>query len=218
MFHLLPELQYTPCQKVWLSLGRQIGFLHPKLEGSGIGNCLLQLQLPNIPAGKLWVRLWEETLPADAWWCRWGLIVIFHTMLLTNPLGKFEGGHIFWASSWWSSILGTLASSCHQPGVSCAHALQVTHLSYSSTRGSGEDLFLSSSSQLPTDSWRKWSTCGPNSGRASRSKSRRDSLASLSSPYPGPLWGGLYLKKGAGPSSSCTLWYLLFHPWDLLLQ
>ena len=91
-FHLLPQLQYTPHQKEWLSLGRQIGFLHLKLEGLGIGNHLLQLQLPNIPTGELWVRLSEEALPVDAWQCQWGLIVIFHTMLLTNLLGKFEGG------------------------------------------------------------------------------------------------------------------------------
>ena len=43
-FHFLPELHYAPCQKVWLGLSRQIGFLHPKLEGFGIDHCLLQLQ------------------------------------------------------------------------------------------------------------------------------------------------------------------------------
>ena len=90
--------------------------------------------------------------------------------------------HTFWAGSWWSSTPGTLASSGHQPGILCTHALQVTYISYSSTGGSGEDLFLTSSSELPANSWRKWLTSGPNSGRASRSKSRRGGLASLSPP------------------------------------
>ena len=101
--------------------------------------------------------------------------------------------------------------------LSCAWALQVTHLLYSSTGGSGEDLSLFSSSKLPVNIWRKWLTSGPNSGRSSRSESKRGSLASLFSPDPRPLWGGLYLKKGAGPSSGCTLWCLQFHPLDLLL-
>ena len=42
-FHLLPELHYAPCQKMWLALSRQIGFFHPKLEGFGIGHHLLLL-------------------------------------------------------------------------------------------------------------------------------------------------------------------------------
>ena len=65
---------------------------------------------------------------------------------------------------------------------------------------------------------RKWLTSGPNSGSGSRSKSRRGSSASLSSPDPGPHWGGLYSKKGTGLSSCQTLWCLLFCPQDLLLQ
>ena len=132
--------------------------------------------------------------------------------------GSSKEACTFQASSWWSSILGTSASSCHQLGISCTQALQVTHFLYSSIRDSGEDLPPFSSSELPANSWRKWSTSSPNSSRSSRSKSKRVSLASSSSPDPGSLWGGLYLKKGAGPSSGCTLWHLQFHPWDLLLQ
>ena len=130
--------------------------------------------------------------------------------------GSSKEACTFQASSWWSSIPGILASSSHQPGILCACACQVTHLSYSSTGGSEEDLFLSSSSELPAGSWRKQLTSGPNSGGGSRSKSRRGSLAYSSSPDPGPHQGGLYSKKGAGLSGQ-TLWCLLFHPWDLLL-
>ena len=43
MFHFLPQFHDTPCQKAWLALSRQIGFFCPKLEGLGIGHCLLQL-------------------------------------------------------------------------------------------------------------------------------------------------------------------------------
>ena len=131
--------------------------------------------------------------------------------------GSSKEASIFWASSWWSFTSGTSASSHHQLGILCTHACQVTHLSYSSTGDSGEDLFLSSSFQLPASSWRKQSTSGPNSGGGSRSKSRRGSLTSSSSPDPGLHQGGLYSKKGAGVSSSHTLWPLLFHPQDLLL-
>ena len=131
--------------------------------------------------------------------------------------GRSKEAHTFRANSWWSSRPGTSAKSGHQPGVSCTCACQVTHLSYSSTRGSGENPFLSSSSELPADSWRKWLTSGPNSFSGSRSKSRRDGLASSSSQDPGLHWGGLYLKKGAGLPSGHTLWHLLFCPQDLLL-
>ena len=124
----------------------------------------------------------------------------------------------FWASSWWSLISGTLASSCHQLGVSCTQALQVTHLSYSSTGGSGEDLLLFSSSELPANSWRKQSTSGPNFGRSSRLTSKRGDLASSSSSDSGLLWGGLYWKKGAGSSSGHTWQCLQFCSWDLLWQ
>ena len=68
----------------------------------------------------------------------------------------------------------------------------------------------------PTPGGNSW-PLALNSGGASRSKSRRGDLASSSSPDPGPLWGGMYSKKGAVPSSSCTLWHLLFHPQNLLL-
>ena len=130
--------------------------------------------------------------------------------------GSSKEAHTFWASSWWSSMPGILASSSHQAGISCAHAHQVTHLSYSSTRGSGEDLFPSSSSKLPASSWRKQSTSGPNCSSGSRLKSRRGSSASSSSCDPGPHQGGMYSKKGAGLSSSLALWCLLFYPQDLL--
>ena len=76
--------------------------------------------------------------------------------------------------------------------------------------------FLQAASWL-LESQRKWSTSGPNSSRASRSKSRRAGSASSSSQDSGPLQGGLYSKKGVGLSSSCTQCHLLVHPWDLLL-
>ena len=149
---------------------------------------------------------------SGAWWL---CFMWCHSLI---HQGSSKEAHTFQASSWWSSTSEILASSGHQSGILCACACQVTHLSYSSTGGSGEDLFPSSSSKLPTSSWRKQSTSGPNSGGGSRSKSRRSGLASPSSPDPGPHWGGLHSKKGAGLSSGQALWCLLLHPWDLLLQ
>ena len=88
--HLLPELPYAPQQKVWLAPSRQIGFFCPKLEGFGIGHCLLPLQFSDVPAGKLGVGQWQETLMMKAWWCWWGLVVIFNPVPLTNPLRELE--------------------------------------------------------------------------------------------------------------------------------
>ena len=162
--------------------------------------------------------LWEEVLLANAWQCQWSLMVILHAMPLTNPLGKLKEACTFWASSWWLSTSEILAGSGCQSGILCAHACQVTHLSYLSTGGSGEDLFPSYSSKLLAGSWRKWSTSGPNFAGGSRSKSRRGSLASPSSPDPEPHQEGLYSKKGTELSSGQTLWHLLLHCWDPLLQ
>ena len=83
--------------------------------------------------------------------------------------GSLKEACTFWARSWCSSMSEISASSGHQSGISCACACQVTHLSYSSTRGSREDLLLSSSLELPASSLRKRSTSGPNSGSGSRS-------------------------------------------------
>ena len=125
--------------------------------------------------------------------------------------GSLKEACTFWTCSWWSSTSEILASSGHQSGILCNHAHQVTHLSYSSTRGSGEDLFPSSSSELPAGSWRKWSTSSPNSGSGSRLKSRRGSLASLSSLDPGPTGEGYTQRRGQGSplakpcSTSCFI-------------
>ena len=90
--HLPPELHYTPCQKAWLALSRQIGFFCPKLEGLGIGHHLLLLHFSDVSAGKLTVRWQQETLPTDAWQCRWGLMVILNMVPFADLLWEFERG------------------------------------------------------------------------------------------------------------------------------
>ena len=112
--------------------------------------------------------------------------------------GSSKGTCTIQASSWWLFTSGILARSGHQSGVSCAHACQVTHLSYSSTRGSGKDLVPSSSSELPASSQMKWLTFGPNSGSGSRSKSRRGGLAPLSSQILDPTREGYAQRRGQG--------------------
>ena len=114
-----------------------------------------------------------------------------------------QEAHIFQASPQWSSTSGISANSSHQSGISHACACQVTHLLYSSTGGSGEELFPSCSSALPAGSWRKQSTSGPNSSGGSRSKSRKGSPVSLSSPDPGPHWVPPVLSPG--PSSAVVM-------------
>ena len=91
---------------------------------------------------------------------------------------------------------GIVASSGHQSGVSCAHACQVTPIFCTLLPGVLGNLVLSSSSELPASSWRKWSISGPNSSGGSRSKSRRGSLAPPSSPDSGPHWGDYTQRRG----------------------
>ena len=99
--------------------------------------------------------------------------------------GNSQHGAIWWSTmgvqkrpappmpiSSWSSTQGTSASSCHQSGMLCTQALQVTQPPKSSTGDSGEDVLLSSSPELSAGPWRKQLTSGPNSSRASRLKSR----------------------------------------------
>ena len=90
-----------------------------------------------------------------------------------------------------------------------------TQLSKSSTGGSGEDLFLSSSSDLPPGSCRKWLTSGPNSGRASRSKSRRTSSSSSNSGTP--QGSAVFKERGRGSPLATPSSNLLFCPWILCL-
>ena len=90
--HLLTELHYTPRQKVWLALSKWTGFSYPKLEGFGISHRLLPLQFPDIPAGEFGVSLCQKTLLPKAWWCWWGLVVIFNPVLFADPLGELKRG------------------------------------------------------------------------------------------------------------------------------
>ena len=133
--------------------------------------------------------------------------------------GSSKEAHTCWASSWWLSMPGILASSGHQPGVLCAPCLPGHSPFIISTGASGEDLFLSSSSTLLVGSWRKWSTSGPNSRGGPRLKSRRGSLASSSSPDPGPHWGGAVLQRRVqdSPLAKPCSTSLQCHPQDLLL-
>ena len=126
--------------------------------------------------------------------------------------GSSKEACIFWASSQRSSTSGISANSCHQLGISSACPCQVTHLSYSSTRGSGEELLLLSSLEWLASSQRKQLTSGLNSGGGSRSNSRKGSSAFSSSQVPGPHWGGFYAGEWTGLSSSEALQCLLFHP------
>ena len=59
--HHFPQLQDAPHQKAWLAWGRQVGLLHPELEGLCITHCFLQLLLSDIPAGELWIWWQEKT-------------------------------------------------------------------------------------------------------------------------------------------------------------
>ena len=132
--------------------------------------------------------------------------------------GSSKEACTFQASSWWHPHQGSwLALAISQ--AYCAPLLTRSPIFHNLLLGVlGEDLFLSSSSKPPAGSWRKLSTSGPNCSSGSRLKSRRGGSASLSSPDPGPHWGRLYLKKGAGLSSSQMLQCLLFCPQDLLQQ
>ena len=190
-FHLFSELHYAPCQKAWLALSRQIGFFHPKLEGFGIGHCLLPPQFSDVPAGEFGGRQWQKTLLMKAWWCQWGLVVILNPVPLADPSGELERGpHLL--CQFLMVIYSRNLSQFLQPARHvCIQALQVTQLSNSATGGSGEDILLSSSSKLSAGPWRKQLTSGPNSGGASKSKSMGSSLFSLDSR---PLQGGQYSK------------------------
>ena len=120
--HLLPELHYTPRQKAWLTFGRQISLLCPKLKSFGIGHCLLLLQFLDIPAGKFRVGWWQKIPSAKTWQCWWGLVIILHLVSFTCPLGACTSC----ANFLWLSTPGTITNSCHQLGVSYVWAFQVT--------------------------------------------------------------------------------------------
>ena len=79
--------------------------------------------------------------------------MLCHLLICCGSLKEACSSH---ASFSWSSIPGTSVNSCHQSGMLCTLALQDTQLLKSSTGGSGEDLFLSFSSELPAGSWSKW--------------------------------------------------------------
>ena len=132
--------------------------------------------------------------------------------------GSSKEACTFWASSWKSLTSGISTSSCHQLGVSTAHPLHSTHLSYSSAGGSGEELLPPSSLDLLAGSWKKCLTSSPSSIGGLRSNTRKGSSASSSFKVSRPHWGGLCVGEWAGLSSSKALLCLLLHPQDLLLH
>ena len=171
------------------------GWPCPKLEGFGIGHHLLLLQFPDVLAGKLGVRWWQETLLMKAQWCQWGLIVILNMVPFADLPWEFERGLHLPCQFLIVIHPRNLSQFLPLAGHVMHLGSPVTQLSNSSTGGSGEDILPSSSPKLSAGPWRKQSTSGPNSGRASKSKSRR---ASSSSSDSRPLQGGDIQSKGHG--------------------
>ena len=91
-FYLLPELHYTLCKKVSLTLSRWTGFFWPKLEGLSIGHHFFSLQFHDVSTGKFVVRWWRETLLMKAQWCWWGLVIILNTVPFADLPWELERG------------------------------------------------------------------------------------------------------------------------------
>ena len=43
-------------------------------------------------AWELEVRRWQEMLSTKAWWCRWGLVIIFNMVIFAHPSWEFKRG------------------------------------------------------------------------------------------------------------------------------
>ena len=131
--------------------------------------------------------------------------------------GSQKEAHTSLASFLQSSIPGTIDNSVHQSRVWHFLAFHGTHWLSSKTMGSG-GILSPSSSEVSSNPLRKEATTGFSSSGSSRSE-----LSPVAPSSPGPaFWSVGWL--GAGWSSNCTWWHLLFHSsllcpwWSLLLD
>ena len=136
-------------------------------------------------------------------------------LILAFAVEARNEAHTSLASFLQSSIPSTTNNSVHQSGVLHFSAFHGTHWLNSKTMGS-RGIILPSSSEVSGNPLKKDATASPSSSGSSRSE---PSLVVPSSPHP-VFWPAGQL--GAGGSSNCTWWHLLFcssllHPQQSLL-